>query len=257
MFTWLIFSVCCSFFIVTFRRKVIKKILEHENNKIQGIERIPIHSPLLSFISDIDARNFVQQTKCSLNIQYFDSNWYFYLHKNFYNAIKMLGRGIQATTSHLIVCKIPCQWQLLNSSDIPISTNLPFYNDYIDNPAGYYQYTFDVPIEWKMRQIRLVFGGVGSAFYVWINGHFAGFSKDSRLPTEYNITSYSKFGRGNSLEIIVVKHSDSSCLENQGAWKFSGIFREVYIMSLPQAVHIQDYKYNYFIYFIIYLFIFS
>lgn len=248
MFTWLLFSICCSFFVVTFRRKVIKRIYEHENPKIQGIERIPIHTQLLCFTSDIDARNFVQQSKCSPNIQFLNGNWYFYLHKSFYNALSMLGRGTQADTSQLVVCNIPCQWQLLNCGDTPLSTNLPFGNDYIDNPAGYYQFNFDIPLEWKMRQIRLVFGGVGSAFYVWINGHFAGFSKDSRLSTEYNITSYSKFGRGNSLEIIVVKHSDSSSLENQGSWKFSGIFRDVYIMCLPKAVHIQDYKYLFLFY---------
>jgi beta-galactosidase/beta-glucuronidase len=245
MFTYLFFSLCCSFFIVTFRRKVIKRIQDHENPKVQGIDRIPIHSLLIGFISDVDARNFVMQPKCSPYVHYLDGNWFFNLHRSFQDALMMLGRGTQASTSHLVSCSIPYQWQLLNHGDPPISTNLPFENLFIDNPAGYYQCHFEIPAEWERRQIRLMFGGVGSAFYVWINGNFVGFSKDSKLSTEYNITQSSKIGRGNLLELIVVKFSDSSNLENHGSWKLSGIFREIYIMSLPQAVHIQDYNWIY------------
>jgi beta-galactosidase len=245
MFAYLFFSFCCSFFIVTFRRKVIKRVQDHENPKIQGINRIPIHSPLICFVSDVDARNFVMQPKCSPYVHYLDDNWLFCLHKSFQEALSMLGRGTHASTSHLVTCSIPNQWQLLNHGDPPIPTNLPFENLFIDNPAGYYQCFFEIPAEWERRQIRLMFGGVGSAFYAWVNGNFVGFSKDSKLSTEFNISQFSKIGRGNLLELIVVKFSDSSNLENHGSWKFSGIFREVYIMSLPQAVHIQDYNWIY------------
>jgi beta-galactosidase len=242
MFTYLFFSLCYSFFIATFRRKVIKRIADHENPKIQGIERIPIHSLLIGFVSGIDARNFVMQPKCSPYVYYLERNWLFYYHKTFQNALAMLGRGAHASTAHLENCTLPCQWQLLNHGDPPISTTLPAESLFVDNPAGYFQCNFEIPADWERRQIRLVFGGVGSAFYVWINGNFVGFSKDSRLSAEYNISQYSKIGRSNLLELIVVKFSDSSHLENHGSWKFSGIFREIYIMSLPQAVHIQDYK---------------
>lgn len=243
MYSYLILTLCCSFLVVTFRRKVIKRIQDHENPKIQGIERIPIHSLLIGFVSDIDARNFVMQPRCSPYVQYLDGNWLFYLHQSFDDALAMLRRGTSAHTStHLTSCTAPCQWQLLNCGDPPISTTVPFENVTLDNPAGYYQCQFEIPSEWERRQIRLVFGGVGSAFYVWVNGNFVGFSKDSKLSTEYNISQYAKIGRSNLLQLIVVKFSESSQLENHGAWKFSGIFREVYIMSLPQAVHIQDYK---------------
>ena len=112
-----------------------------------------------------------------------------------------------------------------------------------DNPAGYYQYDFVVPREWISRQLRLHFGGADSALYVWVNGQFVGFSKDSKLPAEFNVSSHVKYGRPNSLEVIVMKYSDGSCLESQQTWKLSGLCREVYIVSLPQPVRICDFRY--------------
>lgn len=108
------------------------------------------------------------------------------------------------------------------------------------NETGSYRTTFDVPEDWKGRQIFIVFDGVDSAFYLWINGKQVGFSKDSRLPAEFNITAYVKPGE-NSLAVRVYRWSDGSYLEDQDMWFLSGIFRDVYLFSTP-AVHMRDFR---------------
>lgn len=108
-----------------------------------------------------------------------------------------------------------------------------------DNPVGSYRTTFNVPENWQERPVVLHFGGVSSAYYVWLNGQFVGYSEDSRLPAEFNITPHLKEGE-NVLAVRVHRWSDGSYLEDQDHWRLSGIHREVYIYS-PAPVAINDF----------------
>ena len=98
------------------------------------------------------------------------------------------------------------------------------------NPVGSYRHIFTVPSEWRDRQVFIVFDGVNSAFYLWINGQKVGYSQDSRTPAEFNITEHLKPGR-NILAAEVYRYSDGSYLEDQDFWRLSGIFRNVYLYS--------------------------
>ncbi|HEV2762122.1 MAG TPA: glycoside hydrolase family 2 TIM barrel-domain containing protein, partial [Pyrinomonadaceae bacterium] len=98
------------------------------------------------------------------------------------------------------------------------------------NPVGSYRRTFQVPAEWAGRRVFLVFGGVSSAFYVWVNGERVGYSEDSRLPSEFDITRHLKPGE-NLLAVEVYRWSDGSYLEDQDFWRLSGIFRDVQLVS--------------------------
>jgi beta-galactosidase/beta-glucuronidase len=145
---------------------------------------------------------------------------------------------------------VPGNWQLQDgvSHDVPIYTNVqyPFLVDerlsvpQEDNPTGSYRTTFTVPAEWDGRQVFLVFEGVDSAFHVWINGEQVGYSQDSRLPAEFNVTSYLRSGK-NVLAVQVYRWSDGSYLEDQDYWWLSGIFRDVYLWSAP-PVRLSDYR---------------
>jgi len=107
------------------------------------------------------------------------------------------------------------------------------------NEVGSYRTTFTVPESWRGRQVFIVFDGVDSAFYLWINGHMVGYSQDSRLPAEFNVTPYVRPGE-NVLAARVYRWSDGSYLEDQDMWFLSGIFRDVYLFATPD-VHIRDF----------------
>ncbi len=102
-----------------------------------------------------------------------------------------------------------------------------------DNPVGSYLTDFEIPTDWKNMQITLHFGGVSSAFYCWLNGDLVGYSQDSRLPAEFDITPLLQSGK-NLLAVRVYRWSDGSYLEDQDHWRLSGIHREVYISAAPK-----------------------
>ncbi|MFC4471031.1 glycoside hydrolase family 2 TIM barrel-domain containing protein [Streptomyces xiangluensis] len=106
------------------------------------------------------------------------------------------------------------------------------------NPVGSYRRTFTVPEGWKRRRTLISFQGVKSAFFVWVNGKRVGYSEDSYTPAEFDISPYLKAGR-NTLAVEVYRWSDGSWLEDQDMIDLSGIFRDVYLYSVPQ-VHVDD-----------------
>jgi beta-galactosidase len=103
-----------------------------------------------------------------------------------------------------------------------------------ENAVGSYRREFTFPASWKGRQVFIHFGGVTSAFYLWINGELVGFSKESCVPAEFNITRYLRRGR-NTLAVRVHRWSDASYLEDQDHWWLSGIHREVFLYSTPEV----------------------
>ena len=100
--------------------------------------------------------------------------------------------------------------------------------------------TFTVPDDWDGRQVYLHFGGVSSAFYLWVNGHEVGYSQGSRTPAEFNITEYLVPG-DNVVAVEVYRYSDGSYLECQDFWRISGIFRDVFLYSWDD-LHIRDFE---------------
>lgn len=108
------------------------------------------------------------------------------------------------------------------------------------NPVGSYVTFFSAKKSDKNVRNILHFGGVHSAFYVWVNGRKVGYSQNSMSPAEFDITDYIREGE-NRLAVEVYRWSDGSYLEDQDFWRLSGIFRSVEIWSRP-AQHIVDYR---------------
>lgn len=115
----------------------------------------------------------------------------------------------------------------------------PPYISKENNPVGSYVKYFRVKDELKNKKIFVSFQGVETAFYVWINGKFVGYSEDTFTPSEFDITDYIKENEENKLAVEVYKRSSASWLEDQDFWRFSGIFRDVYLYATPK-VHIRD-----------------
>lgn len=140
---------------------------------------------------------------------------------------------------------VPSSWQMLGYGK-PHYTNViyPFPVDPpnvpTDNPTGCYRRNFVMPEAWEDHRIYLHFQGVDSAFEVWVNGEYVGFSKGSRVPAEFDITDVVTAGE-NTLAVKVYQWSDGSYLEDQDMWWLSGIFRDVYLLSVPDC-HIEDFS---------------
>ncbi|MCC3768013.1 glycoside hydrolase family 2 TIM barrel-domain containing protein [Streptomyces sp. UNOC14_S4] len=110
------------------------------------------------------------------------------------------------------------------------------------NPVGSYRRTFTVPHAWAGRRTLICFQGVKSAFFVWLNGEFVGYSEDSYSPAEFDLTPYLHTGdtaRENTLAVEVYRWSTGSWLEDQDMIDLSGIFRDVQLWSVPE-VHVHD-----------------
>ena len=105
---------------------------------------------------------------------------------------------------------------------------------------GSYVKFFDVDKELLGKETFISFQGVETAIYVWLNGEFVGYSEDSFTPSEFNITPYLK-EKNNKLVVEVYRYSTASWLEDQDFWRFSGIFRDVYLYAVPE-IHVRDMK---------------
>lgn len=111
-----------------------------------------------------------------------------------------------------------------------------------ENPTGCYRKTFVYNKELTKNECFILrFDGVDSAFHVWLNGKFIGFSKGSRLPSEFDVSKVINSGT-NLLAVKVYQWSDGTFLEDQDMWWLSGIFRDVSLLRVP-SVHIYDFKY--------------
>ena len=140
---------------------------------------------------------------------------------------------------------VPSVWQT-NGYDQVMYTNVdyPFPADppYIprDNPCGVYSRDFSVPSAWDGFNKYIVFEGVDSCFYLYINGKFIGYSQVSHCTSEFDITSALKEG-ANRITVIVLKWCEGSYLEDQDKFRYSGIFRDVYLLGRPKG-HLRDYE---------------
>lgn len=103
------------------------------------------------------------------------------------------------------------------------------------NEVGSYRRTFTVPVDWKGRRVFINFDGVDSFFYLWINGHYVGFSKNSRNTASFDITQYLNKKGENVVAVEVYRNSDGSFLESQDMFRLPGIFRSTYLTSAPNV----------------------
>ena len=116
--------------------------------------------------------------------------------------------------------------------------NDPPYVSEVNNYTGSYRRTFDLPQNWKGQEVYFHVGSATSNLSVWVNGKYVGYSEDSKVAAEFNITKYLKPGK-NLIAMQIMRWCDGSYLEDQDFWRFTGIAREVYLYATPK-VHVQD-----------------
>lgn len=117
--------------------------------------------------------------------------------------------------------------------------NNPPYVEERNNYTGSYRKRITIPANWKGQDIFLHVGSATSNLQVWVNGKEVGYSEDSKMEAEFNLTKFLQPGKENLIAMRVMRWCDGSYLEDQDFWRFTGIAREVYLYARPKA-HIQD-----------------
>ncbi|KQU62495.1 beta-galactosidase [Sphingomonas sp. Leaf339] len=140
--------------------------------------------------------------------------------------------------------KVPGIWQaeghgraVFVGSGYPFPRNQPKI-DHALNEVGSYRRDFAVPADYAGRRLLLTIGAAGAAYYVWVNGQRVGYSEDSKLPAEFDVSRYATPGR-NTIAIELYRFADGSYLEDQDFWRVNGIERSVTLYAAP-ATHIRD-----------------
>lgn len=163
-----------------------------------------------------------------------DGQWQFQLVESSIAAPD--GWEVCANTESWRCINVPGVWTMQDVGDPPIYCNfqMPFADPHEpggvpdNNPTGLYRTQFNINPAWAAHDIVLHIGGFESMALVWCNGHFAGMGKDSRLPSEFDLTQHLIAG-DNQLAIMVIKWSDATWIENQDHWRHGGLHRSVYI----------------------------
>ena len=118
----------------------------------------------------------------------------------------------------------------------------PPYISELNNYTGSYRRTFELPKDWKGKDVYFHVGSATSNLTLWVNGKYVGYSEDSKVAAEFNISKYLKPGK-NLIAMQVMRWCDGSYFEDQDFWRFTGIAREVYLYARPKQ-HAADIRLN-------------
>ena len=216
-----------------------------ENPHVLGINKLPYHATLQLPSKELECKEIIS----------LDGQWQFHWAKDPESRPVGFERD-DYDVSQWDKITVPGNWQLQGfGKPIYVNMQYPFHRDRPSvtgepdkdwyaydhrNPVGSYVTFIDIKKEMLSQDLILHFGGVHSAFYVWVNGQKVGYSQNSMSPAEFDVTKYVHEGK-NRLAVEVYRWSDGSYLECQDMWRLSGIFRPVQLWVRP-LVHIADYK---------------
>lgn len=208
-----------------------------QNPALSSWQRLPCHTPFSSWRELQAARDDLPSpSRLSLN-----GDWHF----SFFAAPERVPeQWLEQELDDARLLAVPGNWQL-QGFDTPIYSNIkypfpcqpPRVPD--ANPTGCYSRRFTLPASWSANgQVRIIFDGANSALHLWCNGHWIGYSQDSRLPAEFDLTPFLQPGE-NRLAVMVLRWCDGSYLEDQDMWRLSGLFRDVTLLHKPDS-HLSD-----------------
>ncbi|MBN1362750.1 MAG: alpha-L-fucosidase [Sedimentisphaerales bacterium] len=214
-----------------------------ENEQVIGCNRLPAHA---TFVPFPDVESALKGTReASPYVLALNGMWRFHWSPKPEDRPAEFWRE-DYDVSQWDTIGVPSNWQMRGyGTPIYTSSQYPFKVDpprvtgtppsdwtayKLRNPVGSYRRTFTLPESWTGRRVFLHFAGVKSTFYVWVNGQQIGYSQGSMTPAEFDVTEALRRGE-NSLAVEVYRWSDGSYLEDQDMWRFSGIYRDVFLYS--------------------------
>ena len=208
-----------------------------ENPTIHARGKLPARSTAFPFESrDMAIAGDTRQSRRFLDL---NGTWQFHFSPSVDGAPQGFERPDYDASGWKTIA-VPAMWQAkgfgqpkYNNITYPFPANRPLV-PHDDNETGSYRRDFDVPAQWAGERIVLHIGAAGSAYRIWVNGQEVGYSEDSKLPSEFDVSRHVRPGR-NIVAIRVHRWSDGSYLEDQDFWRVSGIERDVYLIAEPQA----------------------
>ena len=213
------------------------------NPYVNETNRAPMHADYFAYESE-----GIQSPEQSANYLSISGIWKFYWVKDAYKRPVGFWNP-EFNDSDWLQMPVPGMWELNGFGD-PMYLNIgyPWRGHYENNPpvppmdenaVGSYRNSFTIPAEWKGKNIMIHFGSVTSNIYLWINGEFVGYSEDSKLAAEFDVTDYVKPGKENLVAFQVFRWNDGTYAEDQDFWRFAGVARDCYFYARPKN-HILD-----------------
>ncbi|MGO4936179.1 glycoside hydrolase family 2 TIM barrel-domain containing protein [Fundicoccus sp. Sow4_H7] len=213
-----------------------------EDPNVFEVNNLPRRNYFITYDSVEEAKNSTNRRQSS---RYMDLNgqWKF----RYFENVRAIEEEywLDADVEEMVDMTVPSAWQMAGYDQIqytnfeyPIPYNPPFVP--FENPAGLYKRVIHVDELAADKDYHLHFEGVDSAFYVWLNGEFVGYSQISHSNTEFDLTAFLHPG-DNHLSVLVLKWSHGTYLEDQDKYRFSGIFRDVYLLT-RQKERVNQYK---------------
>ena len=211
-----------------------------ENIDKQSENRLPPRARFFSYENAQQALSF--DRAASQNFQLLSGRWQF---RYFAHPALVPDEFYRQPVSGWGDIAVPGMWQMEGHGQLqytdegfPFPIDIPFVPT--NNPTGAYQRTFCLDASWAGKQTLIKFDGVETYFEVYVNGHYVGFSKGSRLCAEFDISAAAQPGE-NLLSVRVMQWADSTYIEDQDMWWMAGIFRDVYLTG-QDPVHLQDFS---------------
>ena len=219
----------------TFHQVLVRE--DWQNQTITHLNRLPAHPTFASW-RDPDA---ARENRPSASRRRLDGQWQFSLARS---PFAVDARWLEDDLPDSRSTPVPSNWQM-EGYDAPIYTNVRYPIDTTpprvpeENPTGCYSLTFSVDEDWQANgQTQIIFDGVNSAFHLWCNGEWVGYSQDSRLPAAFDLSPFLQPG-DNRICVMVMRWSAGTWLEDQDMWRMSGIFRSVWLLNKP-TLHLSD-----------------
>lgn len=214
--------------------------------QINEINRVPMHTDF--FMYESAAKALAGDITKSSNFLTLHGNWKF-------NWVENADQrptdcfGVDYDDSQWKTMPVPGIWELNGYGD-PEYVNVGFaWRGHFDkqapevptkdNHVGTYRKTINIPAEWTGKQVFAHFGSVTSCIYLYVNGRFVGYSEDSKVATEFDITKYVKVGE-NQITFQIMRWCDGSWLEDQDFWRLSGVARDSYLFAREANKSISD-----------------
>ena len=219
---------------------------EWQDMQVNEVNRLPLHATFFAYENEATALKGEPQN--SKNFVSLHGDWTF---KGVENADQRPVDFWKPDFNDASWGKMPVpgMWELNGFGD-PVYVNIGFawrghfkdnppYVPTKDNHVGSYRRMINIPADWDGKQVVAHFGSVTSNMYLWVNGHYVGYTEDSKVAAEFDITKYITPGKENLIAMQIMRWCDGSWNEDQDFWRLCGIARECYLYARPQA-HIDD-----------------
>lgn len=211
---------------------------EWQDERVNEINRAAMHTHFFAYENAEKAGSDVKEN--SKNFMSMNGSWKFFWVKNADQRPTDFWR-VGYNDKGWDDMKVPAVWELNGYGD-PIYVNIgyPWRNQYKNNPphvpteknhVGSYRREFVIPADWSGKDIVAHFGAVSSNMYLWVNGKFVGYSEDSKLEAEFDLTPYVKPGQKNLIAFQVFRWCDGSYFEDQDFFRYTGVARDCYLYA--------------------------